>query len=189
MIKQGNFTVVLDSCVLYKANIRDLLLRIAKNELYQPRWSKAICNEVVKNLIVRGAVTPENSQRLIEVMNRAFPEALIDGYMNLNVEKSLEINDKDKHVLAAAIVINAEIIVTDNIKDFPNSILEKYNIEAQSSDMFLQNLFELSSEIVINSFIELEQSLNNPPIPRSKLLNGLMKQAPVFTRQLKEHLD
>ncbi len=50
MIKQGNFIVVLDACILYKANIRDLLLRIAKNELYQPVWSKAICNEVTKKI-------------------------------------------------------------------------------------------------------------------------------------------
>ncbi|OGI30565.1 MAG: hypothetical protein A2287_10115 [Candidatus Melainabacteria bacterium RIFOXYA12_FULL_32_12] len=91
---------------------------------------------------------PENAQRLIEIMNQAFPEALIDNYMNLNVETSSEINDKDRHVLSAAIVGNAEIIVTDNIKDFPNDILEKYSLEAQTSDMFLQSLLELSPEIV-----------------------------------------
>jgi len=35
MIRLGNFTVVLDACVLFKANIRDLLLVIGGiNEFY-----------------------------------------------------------------------------------------------------------------------------------------------------------
>ena len=150
MINQGNFIVVLDACVLYKANIRDLLLRIAKNELYQPKWSNTICEEVRKNLTISAGVSTEKAQKLIDIINKAFPEALTDNYMDLN---PIDINEKDRHVLSTAIISNSQVIVTDNIKDFPNDILEKYNLEAQSSDIFLQNLLDLSPEDVIASYL------------------------------------
>lgn len=189
MINQGNFIVVLDACVLYKANIRDLLLRIAKNELYQPKWSNTICEEVRKNLTISAGVSTEKAQRLIDIINKAFPEALTANYKDLELLNPVEINEKDRHVLSTAIISNSQVIVTDNIKDFPNNILEKYNLEAQSSDIFLQNLLDLSPEGVVASYLEMENSLKNPPIPRNKILEGLIKQVPVFTDQLKEFLN
>lgn len=188
MIKPGNFVAVLDACVLYKANVRDLLLRTAKNELYQPRWSYKICEEVSNNLIINGAATPEKAQKLIDVMNKAFPESLIDNYIDIIDLKIEEINDKDRHVIAAAIVSNSQVIITDNIKHFPNVILEKYSLEAQTSDEFLENLLDLSPEGVIDSFTEMERLLKNPPLSRDMILKGLSKQVPVFTEQLKELL-
>lgn len=188
MIKPGNFIVVLDACVLYKANVRDLLLRTAKNELYQPRWTIKICNEVSKSLITNGVASLEKAQKLVQVMNNAFPEALIDNYVELVELKTDEINEKDRHVLAAATVSNSQVIVTDNLKHFPSNILDKYNLEAQSSDEFLQNLLGLSPDGVVESFIEIEKSLKNPPLSQDAIIQGFMKQVPVFTEQLKKYL-
>lgn len=49
MIKLGNFTVVIDTCVLYDSLLRDILLRLAEKELYQPIWSNVICDELKRN--------------------------------------------------------------------------------------------------------------------------------------------
>lgn len=51
MISLGNFNVVLDACVLYDSHLRDLLLRLAEKELYQPVWSTIICDELKRNLV------------------------------------------------------------------------------------------------------------------------------------------
>jgi hypothetical protein len=43
----------------------------------------------------------------------------------------------NRHVLAAAISANAKIIVTFNLKDFPDLILTKHGIVAQHPDVLL----------------------------------------------------
>lgn len=185
MIKLGNFIVVLDACVLYKDFLRNLLLRIAKYELYQPRWSDKICEEFSRNLIKNKATSPDKAQRTIFLMNKAFSEAQVDEYIEINLDG---MDPKDKHIVETAVASNAQVIVTDNLKHFPDEILGKYNIETQSPDEFLQNLFDLAPEVVLNAFIEMENSLNNPPLSRENILTGLARQVPVFTEQLREYL-
>lgn len=62
-------------------------------------------------------------------MNTAFPEAIVTGYSSLI--QAVELHDaNDRHVLAAAIQASADLIVTNNIKDFPEEELDKYDIQA-----------------------------------------------------------
>ena len=186
MIRLGNFTVVLDACILYDSLLRDILLRLAEKELYQPVWSNIICEEVRRNLSKR--ISLEKVDKLITIMNNAFPEAIIDNYSTLPKVDEPRINEKDRHVLAAAISSNAQVIVTNNLKDFPNDVLLEYNIEAQPPDEFLLNLFYLSFDRVYEVYIELENSLNNPTIPREELIKRFAARVPNFTEHLKPHL-
>jgi len=44
---------------------------------------------------------------------------------------------KDRHVAAAAVRANAQVIVTSNLKDFQPSSLTEWGIEARHPDQFL----------------------------------------------------
>ncbi|MFM8453969.1 MAG: hypothetical protein ACKOAD_03175 [Gammaproteobacteria bacterium] len=56
---------------------------------------------------------------------------------------SLDLPDeKDKHVLAAAIKSNANIIVTNNLKDFPEEYLARFGLAAKTADDFLTDIIE-----------------------------------------------
>lgn len=68
------FEAVLDTSVLYPASVRDALLRLAASEMYQPRWSPSILNELLE-VLYRNQLT--DPQRLVETMRDAFPEALV----------------------------------------------------------------------------------------------------------------
>ena len=186
MIKLGNFTVVLDACVIYDSLLRDILLRLAEKELYQPIWSSVICEEVERNLLKK--IAPEKASKLIKTINEVFPEAVIDSYSTLPEIKENDINQKDIHVLASAILAKAQVIVTNNLKDFPNEVLNKYNIEAQSPDIFLTNLFYLSFKGVLNSYEEMEHNLKTPHLSREELLKRLEMRVPQFTSLLRPHL-
>ncbi|WP_319421477.1 PIN domain-containing protein [Pleurocapsa sp. FMAR1] len=50
----------------------------------------------------------------------------------------------DRHVLAAAIKAKAKVIVTNNLKDFPQSELNKYNVEVQHTGY----LYHMRSDIL-----------------------------------------
>lgn len=63
--------VVLDACVLYPAPIRDLLLHMANEGLYRPKWSDQIQDEWVRNLLLnRPDLSAGQLQQTTQAMNR-----------------------------------------------------------------------------------------------------------------------
>jgi len=189
MIRLGNFNVVLDACVLYDSLIRDFLLMIADKELYQPVWSPTICEEVKRNLLSQAKIKEDKACRLIKIINDAFPEAmLINQIDNLRL-KDTSINEKDRHVVITAICSNSQVIVTYNIKDFPNDILKQFSIEAQTPDEFLLNILHLSYKKVLDIYSEMEAKYKNPPVHREELLKRLKSRVPKFTSSITPYLD
>lgn len=70
-------------------------------------------------------------------MLRAFQDARVESYQEIATTISDLPDEYDSHVIAAAIKCRADLIVTENIKDFPRSVLEQYGIEAKTSDEFI----------------------------------------------------
>lgn len=108
MIYKGTFTVVLDACVLYPASVRDILLRLASENLYRPKWTEEINNEWKRNLLnKREDLNRESLDSTVERMNGAFRDAQITGYRDLIEVINLP-DPNDRHVVAAAIRCNAD---------------------------------------------------------------------------------
>ena len=60
---------------------------------------------------------------------------------------SLSLTDpNDRHVLAAAITSHANVIVTANLRHFPESSLSQYSISAQHPDDVILDQIDLHSE-------------------------------------------
>lgn len=110
MIHSVRFTCVLDTNVIYPLWIRDLLLWFAHYDLYTPKWSKHIFDEW-NEVMIRKGISEEDRSKRIYVVNEAFPNAMVENYEPL-VEMLDLPDEKDKHVLAAAIKTNANLIVT-----------------------------------------------------------------------------
>ena len=97
------FQAVLDANVLLPAPLRDTLLRLAEAELYVPRWSERILDEVAKNLVESGRTDAERARRVTETMAEAFPEAMTPTPVISTIEPAMTNDPKDRHVLAAAV--------------------------------------------------------------------------------------
>lgn len=67
-------------------------------------------SEVRRNLQENFGLTDEQAAYRESEIRRHFPEAWVDGYKELI--PSMMNNGKDRHVLAAAVRANAELIVT-----------------------------------------------------------------------------
>ena len=106
------FIVLYDACVLYPAPLRDLLIRVAKTGVVRARWTDAILDECFRNILEqRPDLKPEALKRTRELMTQAVPDCLVTGFETLIDSLTLPDRD-DRHVLAAAIRVGAQAIVT-----------------------------------------------------------------------------
>jgi predicted nucleic acid-binding protein len=178
---------LLDACVLYPAALRDTLLRAALRDLYRPHWSAQIIDEVARNLREHRGITDEQARRLTNAMTSHFAEAAVTGYEHLIV--GFTCHEKDRHVLAAAIRAQAQVIVTFKLKDFPPDSVRPHSIEAQHPDTFLIHLFHLDPEGMVGLLREQAAALKKPATPFERVLAALEQHVPGFVRQVREYLQ
>jgi len=180
MIHSTRFTCVLDTNVIYPLWIRDLLFWFAHHDLYTPKWSKHICDEWI-DVMIRKGISKEEANKRASVIDAAFPSALVENYESLICVLDLP-DEKDKHVLAAAIKTNANQIVTNNLKDFPNDYLSTFGLSAKSPDDFFTDIIDLNHETSLKAFQDLVVNKKNPPYDEFEVLdilrnNGLKNTA------------
>ena len=157
------FVVLYDACVLYPNTVRDLLIRIHQAGLVQAKWTDAILDEVFRALrTTRPDITEEQHDRLRSLMVKAVPDCLVANYESL-VEGLALPDPGDRHVLAAAIRARAQVIVTDNRRDFPASYLDGWDIDAKTADEFVLDQISLNRQAVYGEIVRIADSRNNPP--------------------------
>lgn len=142
----ASLVVLYDSCVLYPAPLRDLLMYLAMTDVYHAKWTNEIHEEWISKLTLP----------------------------DLN----------DRHVLAAAIYAEASVIVTYNLKDFPEKILGRYDIEVLHPDEFLVNVLDVALEKICNAIKSHRLSLKNPSKTVEQYLETLNRQ--LLTKAVKK---
>jgi predicted nucleic acid-binding protein len=147
----STFTAFIDANVFYGARLRSLVLYVAQTKLFRARWSEQVHDEWVRNLIKnRPELKPEDLLRTRELMNKAVPDCVVEGYEPLI--NGVELPDPDdRHVVAAAIMTRANVIVTFNQKDFPDEALEKFRLHTKHPDNFLIDAFDLNPDMFIEA--------------------------------------
>ena len=185
-VYMSSIAVVLDACVLFPAYLRDTLLSSAAAGLYRLQLTDDILEEVRRNLVKKG-IQELNAKRLVDEIKRSFPQALVLQHGLLI--PSMPINEKDRHVLAAAVASGSQIIVTKNLKDFPAHLLQPFDIEAQSPDDFLVNQFYLDPKFIIEILENQANALRKPPKTLRELLETLNQHAPKFVDLAHHSLD
>lgn len=174
MIHSIRFICVLDTNVIYPIEIRDLLFWFAYNDMYTPKWSAHIFDEW-KDVMKRKGVSEEEALKRVEKANLAFPDALVTNYTGLIHNLSLP-DAKDCHVLAAAIKTDANVIVTNNTKDFPEDYLASFGLAAKTADDFLTDIIDLNTDQAVKAFKQLVLNRRNPDLNEFEVLDILRKQ-------------
>ena len=164
-------------------------MQLAMSDLYRAHWSEDIHAEWMRNVAAnRSDLTIEQLERTRDLMNAHVRDCLVKGYESLI--PSLQLPDEDdRHVLAAAIVAGADVIVTFNLEDFPNKRLRPYNIEAQHPDEFIAHLINLSPSQVCSAVASVRARLRNPPRTPSEYIDTIeQQQLPQTAAALREFL-
>ena len=166
---------VLDANVLYPPVLRDLFLWLAVEKAFQPKWTQAIHDEWIENLLED---RPELSRvallRTRDLMNEHGGDCLVEGYGE-RIETLTLPDADDRHILAAAIASGATTIVTFNLRDFPATVLQGYGIIALPPDPFVCSLYAAAPDAVVTAAWGMREALKKPPKTRDEYLDGLRR--------------
>jgi predicted nucleic acid-binding protein len=185
----ARYSAFLDACVLVPIALTDTLLRLAEAGLYRPLWSERVLDEVVDAI---GLIHPElpdgRAQARADTMQTSFDDACVYGWEKLVEGISLP-DPNDRHVVAAALQGRADMIVTANLRDFPDEMLEPLGLEAQHPDEFLLNQLDLDPDTTIAVLHRQAAATRRPEISTKVLLDhlarcGVPKFAGAAARQL-----
>ena len=155
--------------------------------MHPPYWSQEILDGMTRNLVLTERMTAEKAINLEGIIKEAFPESMVK-VPALLVEQMTN-HTGDRHVLAAAVEAKASVIVTSNLKDFQENDLAPWNINAQSPDVFLTNLYAFDPALMLQVIRRQSKRLKKPPLTVNQLLDLLAEETPEFSRQVRLGLE
>ena len=176
MTGKRRLAAFLDASVLYPALLRNILMRLAVDDLFRAFWSERVQDEWTQAIFRDRPNLPRAQiERTRRLMGDAIDDAVVVGYEPL-IETLILPDADDRHVLAAAIHCRASVIITANLRDFPREILSLHGIEAQHPDGFILDLFRTFPREVVGSLSRLRCALKNPPMTPAMLLAAMSRQ-------------
>ncbi|MDR3375550.1 MAG: PIN domain-containing protein [Ancalomicrobiaceae bacterium] len=150
----STFTAFIDANVFYGARLRSLALFLAQTKLFRARWSKDVHNEWIENLLKnRPDLNRNDLDRTRHLMDQSVPDCLVNGYEPL-IERFTLPDPRDRHILAAAIVAHASVVVTFNLSDFPADTLSTHGLHAKHPDEFILDIADIHRESFLNAVSE-----------------------------------
>ena len=168
---------VLDACVLYPSPLRDFLVRAAIEELFLGRWSERILDETFRSIgRHQPDIDPTRLRRTRSLMCAAVLDCLVEGHEDL--EGAILLPDPDdRHVVAAAVKAGAGLIVTFNLRDFPDAELARHGLTALHPDLFASELFMRRPAAVVD-VLRTHASSSNSGRPGSRNSGRSAPEAP-----------
>jgi PIN domain len=172
------FAALLDTSVLWPSLQRDFQLSLAIEGLYRPLWSSAILDELryheAHKLVDRGhapVLAGQSAQRLIDQMSSAFNDAVVANWESLEGTFGLPDVD-DEHVVAAALVGGADVVVTSNLKDFPPQQITK-SLNVVSPARFAADTVSVSPDAARQALVAMSSRFTRPSYTVDEILGHL----------------
>jgi hypothetical protein len=174
----------LDANVIRGQLTTDIMMSLAYERLFRPQWSEQVMDEARRNRppgITEAAIDSRFAQ-----MNKVFPTAMTSGYEPLMPE--MQADEKDKHVLAAAVHGGSQVLVTENVKDFHPPGSGHNAMRVQRTSEFLNRLLREDPTRVIGAMNKLVARNRHDPRTMSALIDKMAAQQELkgFARGLNE---
>ena len=177
--------MLLDACVLYPIGLRDTVLNMAEAGCFRVLWTEEILAETSRNIVEdTPGLTAEHLEKTFAAMRRAFPEAMVEDYEHLVA--SMTNHPKDRHVLAAAVAADADVIVTLNIRHFPRTACDPHGISVQTPDDLLCEVAEARPQLVLAVLTAQAARKTRPPMSLPEMLDRLELHVPRFVGVIRD---
>jgi hypothetical protein len=174
---------LLDANVLYSNHLRNLLLQLAQNGVFDARWSELIEEEWLRNMepLTRKRI----ASRTIPLIRSEFPDAIVAGFDPDRIIGAT--HWKDRHVASAAAMIAPSVLVTNNLKDFDFTALTTLGVNVQTPDDLLSDLFDANPALVEAATQEAAANLTRTMPSWDEYLTALAERhgLPKFVERLR----
>jgi len=188
-MSEAKRVALLDANVLFSFRTRDILLRFHHAGLFQARLSAEILREWHHAVVSRKPMVAESLASQRAAIQRHFPECFVEGYEPLIPTLVLPDPD-DRHVLAAAIHGGAEIIVTENLRDFPKKTLAPHGLQTQRVDLFLVECCKLDPETAVEALAKVRAVYRRPAYSPQDFVEDLRaRRLPKLAAFLGDHIQ
>lgn len=177
--------VLADANILFSRTLRDYFLYAADAGAIEIRWSQRILDEMSRNLRTRLGLDHTATARLEELMNDFLESALIDvGPVDAAAAEAVEMDAHDRHVLAAALSADADVLLTDNIRHFPRDWMTEHGIELLGASDLLIRLAGLYPDRISAAHARTVQL---SPKSEAEVLASLERSAGAAAREAVQH--
>ncbi|MGH3814104.1 MAG: PIN domain-containing protein, partial [Pseudonocardiaceae bacterium] len=99
--------------------------------------------------------------------------------------ESMTNHPKDRHVLAAAVAAQADIVVTANLRHFPSYVCNPYGVRVESPDQFLCGAFERGPEALSTALRAQAARKRRPAMSVDEMLDRLAVVVPEFVKAVR----
>lgn len=171
---------LVDANVFVGITKRNLLLLANKYQLSDFRVSTAVIEEVrytLERIRLKRKFTPDEAREKAEITIRGILSQFSAGRIVREVNETYFPEDlpdpKDRHVVEAALVCNADYKITDNVRDFPQSAISSFKFKVVTPDSYFSALFDKYPTKAFRILSELNQKLNDPALPFSTFIEKL----------------
>lgn len=147
--------VVLDTCVLLRLRLADVLMDLRAEKVFAAHWTPEIDQEFLRNMEKVYGIARAKAQARLNAMKARCPE------WEINLSKAdfdavpQQVDAKDRHVAAAALALRhvadresdlgqergeEVLLITDNIKDFASRQMKALGVRVLSQALFSMRL-------------------------------------------------
>ena len=160
------FVALLDTSVLWPSLCRDFLLSLAVEGLYRLVWSDAVLDELEyheASKLRRAGVPADDADRrarhLLYQMREHFADAVVTGWEPFEGTFGMP-DPNDEHVVAAAVLSRAGVIVTENLKHFPPDRLPA-DLQVLPAAEFAHNTVAVDPALAARAVLEISNRSGN----------------------------
>lgn len=183
--------VVLDTCVLLKARVSDVIMDLRAEGLFSAHWTENIDEEFLRNIQLAFKVSEAGAHRRLTAMKARCPEWEVFMTSADFSAVPKQVDQKDRHVAAAALALRHAadkdredeadqpydvILVTDNVKDFAKKQMAKLGVRVVRSGAFLNEVYASEPEATTRAVLQAAKDLRKPPYTVPELLYVLRSQ-------------
>lgn len=162
---------LLDTDVLIPFYSKDFFLELGSRGL-PIRWSRSIEAEFSRVWARLYPDRPDHAADILEVMRSVVPDWRAPEPRK--ILQAVQLPDPgDRHVVAAAVGVGAAVIVTRNVRDFPEAALSPLGLEAHTPDQVLCDLLDEHPDLIIAAGAAMRARLKRPPQTIDEWLAGL----------------
>jgi predicted nucleic acid-binding protein len=171
----STFTAFFDANVFFGPRLRSLILELAQTKTFRARWSEEVHREWIDAVLKkRPNVSQASLQKTRQDMDNAVLDCLVTHFHQFIPALKLPDPD-DRHVLAAAIVGRANVIVTFDLGHFPAAELTPYGIHPKHPDEFLLDLESISPTLFVEAVAHDWKHYVRSPEPLDEYLRRITK--------------